>query len=42
MKCAVEIDSGVMLHISSFIMIGSPIQKLIRGDTYTHRRMVIA
>jgi hypothetical protein len=35
MKYAVEIGSGAMIHIPSFIKIGSGIQKLIRGDTQT-------
>jgi hypothetical protein len=34
MKCAVEMGSGAMIHIPSFITIGSGIQKLIGG---THR-----
>jgi hypothetical protein len=28
--------SGAVIHIPSFIKIGSGIQKLIRGDTQTH------
>jgi hypothetical protein len=35
MKYAVEIGSGAMIHIPSFIKIGSGIQKLIRGYTET-------
>jgi hypothetical protein len=31
MKYAVEMGSGTMLYIPSFIKIGSGIQKLIRG-----------
>jgi hypothetical protein len=31
MENAVEIDSGAMIYIPSFIKIGSGIQKLIRG-----------
>jgi hypothetical protein len=33
-------DSGAVIYIPSFIMIGSGIQKLIRGDTqrHTHRQ----
>jgi hypothetical protein len=31
MKYAVEMDSGAMTYISSFIKTGSAIQKLIRG-----------
>jgi hypothetical protein len=38
MKYAVEMDSGVMIYIPSFIKIGSGIQRL-RGDTQTHRLM---
>jgi hypothetical protein len=33
MKYAVEMGSGAMMFIPSFIKIGSGIQKLIRGDT---------
>jgi hypothetical protein len=40
MKYAVEMGSGTMLHIPSFIKIGSVIQKLMEGgeltDTQTH------
>jgi hypothetical protein len=32
-KVAVEIDSDVVIHIPSFIKIGSGIYKLLRGDT---------
>jgi hypothetical protein len=35
MMCAIEIDSGAMIYIPSFIKIGSDIQKLIRGDSQT-------
>jgi hypothetical protein len=35
MKCSVEIDSGGMIYIPSFIKIGSPIQKLMGGGGYT-------
>jgi hypothetical protein len=37
---AVEIGSGAMIFIPSFIKIGSGIQKLMRGyiDTQTHRK----
>jgi hypothetical protein len=31
MKYAVEMVSGAMIHVPSFIKIGSAIQKLIRG-----------
>jgi hypothetical protein len=33
---AVEMDSGTMIYIPSFIKIGSGIQKFM-GDTYTDR-----
>jgi hypothetical protein len=47
MKYAVEMGSGAMMYISSFIKIGSGIQKLIEGikrhrdttDTQTVRRL---
>jgi hypothetical protein len=32
MKYTVEMGSGAMIYIPSFIKIGSGIQKLIRGD----------
>jgi hypothetical protein len=35
MNYATEMESGTMIYISSFIKIGSGIQKLIRGDTDT-------
>jgi hypothetical protein len=35
MKYAVVMGSGVIIHIPSFIKIGSGIQKLIGGDTQT-------
>jgi hypothetical protein len=38
MKYAVETASGAMIYITSFIKIGSSIQKLIKGDTQTHRQ----
>jgi hypothetical protein len=38
MKYAVEMGSGAMIYISSFIKTGSGIQKLIGGDTQTHRQ----
>jgi hypothetical protein len=37
MKNAVEMGSCAMICIPSFIKIGSAIQKLIRGDTQTHK-----
>jgi hypothetical protein len=36
MKYAVEMDSGAMMCIPSFVKIGSGIQKMM-GDTQTHR-----
>jgi hypothetical protein len=38
MECAVEIGSGAMVYIPSFIKIRSAIQKLIGGDTQTYRQ----
>jgi hypothetical protein len=39
MKYAVEMGSGVMIYMPSFIKIGSGIQKLIGGsDTLTRRQ----
>jgi hypothetical protein len=38
MKYAIETGSGVMIHIPSFIKIGSGIQKLKWGDSQTHRQ----
>jgi hypothetical protein len=39
MKYAVEMGSGAMIYIPSFIKIGSGIQKLMgRGDSQTHRQ----
>jgi hypothetical protein len=35
MKYAVEMGSGGMIYIPSFIKTGSGIQKLIGGDTHT-------
>jgi hypothetical protein len=45
MKYVVEMYSGAMIYISSFIKIGSAIQKLIRGihrqtDRQTDRREI--
>jgi hypothetical protein len=34
MKYVIEIGSGAMVHILSFVNIGSGIQKLIRGDKH--------
>jgi hypothetical protein len=38
MKYAVEIGSGAMIYIPSFIKIGSGIQKLIGRDSQTPRK----
>jgi hypothetical protein len=38
MKYTVQIGTGAMMYIASFIKIGSGIQKLIRGDIQAHRR----
>jgi hypothetical protein len=38
MKYGVETGSGAMVYIPSFIKIGSAIQKLIGGNTQTHRQ----
>jgi hypothetical protein len=38
MKYAVAMGSGAMVHIPSFIKIGSAIPKLVGGDTQTQRQ----
>jgi hypothetical protein len=38
MKYDVEMSSGAMIYIPSFLKIGSGIQKLIREDSQTHRQ----
>jgi hypothetical protein len=38
MKYTVEMGSVTMIYIPSFIKIGSGIQKLIGGDSQTHRQ----
>jgi F0F1-type ATP synthase alpha subunit len=38
MKYAVEMGSGAMIYIPSFIKIGSGIQKLILGNSQTDKR----
>jgi hypothetical protein len=38
MKYAVEMGSGAMIYIPSFIKIGPGIQKLIQGEPQTHRQ----
>jgi hypothetical protein len=40
MKYAVEISSGAMIYIPSFIKIGSGIQKLLGEDTDTHSKVI--
>jgi hypothetical protein len=40
MKYVVEMGSGAMIYIPSFIKIGSGIQKLIRGDTETGSKVI--
>jgi hypothetical protein len=37
MKYAVEMGSGAMIYIPSFIKIGSAIQKLIGEELHRHR-----
>jgi hypothetical protein len=37
MRYAVEMDSVTMIYIPRFIKIGSGIQKLMRGNSQTHR-----
>jgi hypothetical protein len=37
MKYAVEMGSGAMMYVPSFIKIGSGIQKLMGGGGYTRR-----
>jgi hypothetical protein len=38
MKYDVEMNSGDMIYIPSFINIGRGIEKLLGGDTQTHRQ----
>jgi hypothetical protein len=38
MKYAAEMGLGAMIYIPRFITIGSGIQKMITGDTFTHRQ----
>jgi hypothetical protein len=38
LRYAVEMGSAAMIYIPSFIKIGPGIQKLIRGDSQTHRQ----
>jgi hypothetical protein len=38
MKYAVEMASGAMIYIPSFIKTGSGIHNLIEGDSQTHRQ----
>jgi hypothetical protein len=37
MKYVVEMNSGVMIYIPSFIKTGSGIEKLLRSGAQTHR-----
>jgi hypothetical protein len=37
MKYAVDIASGGMIHTPSLIKIGSGVQKLLWGDSHTHK-----
>jgi hypothetical protein len=41
MKYATEMGSDAMIYIPSLIKVGSGIQKLIGGDTQTHRLVAI-
>jgi hypothetical protein len=38
MKYAVEMSSGAMVYVPSFIKIGSGIQKFVRRDSLVHRQ----
>jgi hypothetical protein len=38
-KYIVEIASGAMIYIPNFMKFDSGIEKLIRGDTQTHRQV---
>jgi hypothetical protein len=38
MKYAADMGSGAMVYIPSFLKIGSGIQKLMGGNTQTHRQ----
>jgi hypothetical protein len=38
MKYAVEMGSGVMMYIPSFVQIGSGLQTFVKGETQTHRQ----
>jgi hypothetical protein len=40
MKYAVEMGSGTMIYIQSFIKIGSGIQKLMGADMQTHSKVI--
>jgi hypothetical protein len=39
MKYAVEMDSGAIVYMQSFIKIGSDIQRLMEGGGFTHRQL---
>jgi hypothetical protein len=38
MEYAIEMDSSAVMYIPSFIKIGSGIQKLMGGDSQSHRQ----
>jgi hypothetical protein len=38
MNCAAEMGSDAIIHIRSFIKIGSDFQKLIEGNSQTHKQ----
>jgi hypothetical protein len=40
MKYAIEVGSGAVLYIPSFMKIGSGIQKLIAGDSHTDSMVI--
>jgi hypothetical protein len=41
MKCAVEMGSGAMIYIPSFIKISSSIQELIGGHIHTDSVVIV-
>jgi hypothetical protein len=40
MKCAIEMDSGAVLFIPSFIKIGTANQTLMGGNTHTYIHII--
>jgi hypothetical protein len=38
MKYAIDMGSGAMIYIPSFMKIGPGVQKLLKRDTQTHRQ----